>query len=293
MNRRRDPGESRSGAAAHAARLRTTVAALILAAAACLVAAVPAVGHDSLAPRGAQHSWLPDDAWVMQHWMPFDETRLYAAIGIDNVALERWLRDDHRTIAQLARRRTGTGPQELADHLVAPAPSARRPELRRRTIRVLTQGHLAQHMLYHYFHIVDIRRSTRRIYGLRWRDVVKLRLRGLTPIQVGRAGGRSRSQVRGGLRRALRAQGERGVRLGATTPDQADYMFRRRDALLRCFLHRPLPRHDPGNPYGERYEGHGPHPRRVRNGVLRTSKQVRARRHPSFCWAEPLLPVSR
>ena len=272
-------------------KLRRVAAAFVVVAS--LLAAAPAGAHDSLAPPGAEHSWLPDEDWVMHHWLPFDETRLYAALGIDNVALERWLRDDHRTIAQLARRRTGVGPEQLADYLVAPwRDTARAPRvrvLRKRTLRVLTQGHLAQHLLYHYFHVVGVRQWSQRIYGVPWGTVVKLRLRGLTPLGVGRVGGRSPSHLKREFRRLLALEGTRGIRRVAQTSDQAEFMLRRRTALLRCFLHRPLPRHDPGQPYGERYEGHGPHARHVRNGLLPTSKQVRARHDPSSCWAEPTL----
>jgi hypothetical protein len=231
----------------------------------------------------------------MQHWLPFDETRLYAALEIDNVALERSLRNDHRTIAQLALRRAGRRPKDLAKYLVGP----RRADvsirhfraLTGRTLRVLTQGHLAQHLFFHYYHVVGMRQWSPRIYGVPWRKAERLRQRGLTPMEVGHVNGKSPSHVKLGFRRALRDQATRGVRRGAQTPEQAAFMLRRRTGLLRCFLHRPLPRFHPGNPYGERYEGHGPHSRHVRNGLLRNSKQVRARRDPSYCWAEPLLVV--
>jgi hypothetical protein len=41
----------------------------------------------------------------MQHWLPYDEDRLLALLGIDRATLWRHLRDDRRTIAQLAARR--------------------------------------------------------------------------------------------------------------------------------------------------------------------------------------------
>ena len=56
----------------------------------------------------------------MQHWVPFDEARLYAALGVDNRELEVWMRDDHHTIGQLARQRTKMTTKEFAEHLIAP-----------------------------------------------------------------------------------------------------------------------------------------------------------------------------
>src|SRR3954471_17585461 len=84
-------------------RFRTllTLAAVGLA----LLTAVPAGAGaaDTHAPRGARLDWLPTDEWVMSGWLPFDEARLDAVVGTDHDELARWL-DDHRTLAQLARR---------------------------------------------------------------------------------------------------------------------------------------------------------------------------------------------
>ena len=41
----------------------------------------------------------------------------------------------------------------------------------------------------------------------------------------------------------------RRVAAGELTPEQARYMLKRRTALLSCFLHRPMAKFDPGNPY--------------------------------------------
>ena len=49
--------------------LRTGALALVVAA----VAPSAALAHDTLAPRDAPHHWLPDEAWVSRHWVPFDE----------------------------------------------------------------------------------------------------------------------------------------------------------------------------------------------------------------------------
>src|SRR5215217_8870919 len=67
-------------------------------------------------------------------------------------------------------------------------------------------------------------------------------------------------------------------------------MLKRREALLSCFLRRPMPKLDPGNPYGDPNNGHGPHERGDRNRLRADSKEARARREPSSCWHEPALP---
>lgn len=133
--------------------LFATLAALLALAA---IVAAGADARDSEAPPGKGHNWLPCDDWVMLHWVPFDEPDLYRVLGIGRFAVLRWLRDDnHHTLAQLVRRR-GMDPRALAARLVegrGPQPgqvSVR--ELRDRVERTLTQGHLAQHLLFHRFH---------------------------------------------------------------------------------------------------------------------------------------------
>ena len=64
----------------------------------CVLAA-PARAHDSLAPAGAGHNWLPDEEWVHRHWLPFDERELEAALGLRGRELEAYLYDDHHTLA--------------------------------------------------------------------------------------------------------------------------------------------------------------------------------------------------
>src|SRR4051812_6537843 len=57
---------------------------------------------DSLAPKGAPAHWLPPEDWVYDHWLPYDETRLYSLLGITRTDLWNQLRDDRQTVAQLA-----------------------------------------------------------------------------------------------------------------------------------------------------------------------------------------------
>ncbi len=77
--------------------------------------------------------------------------------------------DDHRTLAQLARRR-GLDVEVLATDLVQPMAATTTPEqlaiLRERTVRVLTQGHLAQHLFFHVYHGIDLRTDAQSTFGL-------------------------------------------------------------------------------------------------------------------------------
>jgi hypothetical protein len=72
------------------------VAPLILAVLALVPAAAAAKSNDSLAPPDAPPHWLPPEPWVYNHWIPYDEGRLYALLHITREQLWQQLRDDHR-----------------------------------------------------------------------------------------------------------------------------------------------------------------------------------------------------
>ena len=44
---------------------------------------------DSDAPPGSPPHWLPGEQWVMQHWLPYDEQRLYSLLGVDRGVIWR------------------------------------------------------------------------------------------------------------------------------------------------------------------------------------------------------------
>src|SRR3954447_4957225 len=79
---------------------------------------------DSDAPANAPAPWLPPEAGVYNHCPPYDETRLYTLLGITRVGLWEQLRDDHRTLAQLAARHGWPDPRKLA---AAPRPPPAAP----------------------------------------------------------------------------------------------------------------------------------------------------------------------
>src|SRR3954467_9685811 len=164
-------------------------------------AGTPIVTHsaDSDAPQNAPAHWLPPEAWVYNHWLPYDETRLYALLGITRVELWEQLRDDHRTLAQLAARHGWPDPRRLAAALTAPEAAtvgaARAEVLEERALRTITQGHLAQHLFFHSLHQFGIASEAPAIFGVTDVEFRRLRRAELSPLAIARLHGRSPGQV--------------------------------------------------------------------------------------------------
>lgn len=195
----------------------------LLAVLALLVAAPAALAQDSDAPPGALPHWLPTEEWVYQHWLPFDEGRLYRLLRADRGAIWRHLRDDAaHDLEQLARRR-GMTPRELAARLVPGGDS----RLRRRALRVITQGHLSQHILFHSLHQTAVPRASRRIFGIANAEFLALRRAETSPLQIGRLHGRTTAQMHVRSVGALRAMARRGVRSGSISRAQARLLLDR------------------------------------------------------------------
>src|SRR3954464_7545212 len=138
--------------------LLTLVMFALLAAPAAAQSAKPqTTSLDSLAPPGSPPHWLPNEPWVMQHWLPYDEPRLYSLLGVTRGDVWRWLRDDTRNLAALAALHGFKDPHALARARVAPwqghlREPGRLSLLQSRALRTLTQGHLSQHMFFHSLH---------------------------------------------------------------------------------------------------------------------------------------------
>ncbi len=196
-----------------------------------LVFPAGAVAQDSAAPKGALPHWLPNERWVYQHWLPFDEARLYAVLGVQRASIWRHLRNDaEHDLAQLGRRR-GIGPHELAGRLVAPraatATPARAALLRSRAYRVLTQGHLSQHILFHSLHQTAVPNRAQYIFGTSRLDFLRRRRAEAGPAQIGRLFGRSDRQMRRRTEQTLRSMAARGVREGQFSARQARILLDR------------------------------------------------------------------
>jgi hypothetical protein len=187
---------------------------------------------DPDAPPGASGQWLPRKEWVMQRWVPFDEALLYELLGTTRPGVERWLADSRgrRTLVDLARQR-GIGRLELVRRLVAPqrgrVTRAQYRLLRSRTNRMLTQSHLAQHMLFHTFHMWSVRDAARRTLGLTESEWKSLRDRpagegpGVTVAEIARRRGIPIERLRAPALRAIVGSNRRGVRAGAMSRAQA------------------------------------------------------------------------
>ncbi len=186
---------------------------------------------DSEAPPGAPPHWLPNEMWVMQHWIPYDETRLYALMGVTRGDIWRYLRDDTRSLADLARER-GKDPHAIARQLVEPwRGNLREPGrlklLESRALRTLTQGHLAQHIFFHSLHQEAIPAAAPEIFGTSTTRVRYLRRSELSPLMICRLNGRSRAHAQQAAERTLRAMAARGVDGQAMPGSQARRLLAR------------------------------------------------------------------
>jgi Tol biopolymer transport system component/plastocyanin len=205
-------------------------------------AGTPIVTHsaDSDAPKDAPAHWLPPEAWVYNHWLPYDETRLYALLGITRLGLWEQLRDDHRTLARLAARHGWPDPRRLAAALVAPEArtvgAARAKVLEDRALRTITQGHLAQHLFFHSLHQFGIASEAPAIFGVSDIEFRRLRRAELSPLAIARLHGRSPGEVEALSIAVLRERARTGVRGHAIPPAQADRLLRRQISQLPRWL---------------------------------------------------------
>ena len=197
---------------------------------------------DPEAPHHAPAHWLPNEEWVWQHWLPYDEGRLYSLLNITRGDLWRQMRDDSRTVMQLAERRGwkgGAGP--LAAALVAPRRAqvspARFKQLRSRARRTITQGHLAQHIFFHSLHQGVIPGRAPQIFGVESTNVLqRLRRAELSPLQIGRLHGRSSEDTKNAAIAALRERARTGVQTGQISAKQAGILLDRQLRQLPRWL---------------------------------------------------------
>lgn len=217
--------------------------ALVLVATAATAVCSPcaAWGQDSDAPRGALPHWLPSEDWVYQHWLPYDETRLYRVLGADRAAIWEHLRDDQvHNLGQLARRR-GMTIDVAARRLVEPRLDDVSPvqgrELVDRARRTLTQGHMSQHILFHSLHQLAIPDRAVKIFGTPTKEhYLALRRAEVSPLQIGRLYGREGTDIQAAAAAALKAEARRGARIKAFTRRQADILLDRQLRQLPRFL---------------------------------------------------------
>ena len=261
---------------------------------AALVLAAAADARDTLAPRGAPDRWLPREDWVYRHWLAFDAATANRELGLAPGQLEALLFDDRRTLVALARVR-GLEPGALRDRLVAPAlvgvvDPLRIATLRSRAWRMMTQGHLAQHMFYHPYHGLDARANSRRLFGLGPKAYYRARLRGRTPLGLLRANGGDPATLFAGMDALFLADRDEGLRLQSTSPAAAAERVVVQRGQLACWARHSIPGTDRGHPYGEQ------HHLKQRRLLPRTRAQMHADERllerfrttlPASCWAIP------
>jgi Tol biopolymer transport system component len=237
------PRPGRRWAVAGALAALAVVAALMLATRPWNDPAAPAkaaASFDSLAPPNAPPHWLPPEDWVYNHWLPYDERHLYALLGVTRGDIWRQLRDDHHNLAELARAHGWPDPAKLARALVDP----RRGEvsarmlgvLRARARRTITQGHLAQHLLFHSLHQFAIPSEAPEIFGVTDAEFRGLRRGEQSPLDIGRVHGRSPAQIQALAAAVLRERIRAGIRTGATSARQGQLLLARQLAQLPRWL---------------------------------------------------------
>lgn len=170
---------------------------------------------DSAAPAGSRPDWLPSETWVMQRWVPFDEDELAKSLHL--TFPEVW----HRLSAGQTLRRIAIEQHVSVRRLPGRVLASRRGSvsaakyrvLRQRVQRMLTQQHLAEHMLGHVLHQWAVTRNTDWVFGVPQTTFQKLyhvQHRTLGSIAV--TGGLTTAQARSRALRAASAAGARGVR---------------------------------------------------------------------------------
>jgi hypothetical protein len=196
---------------------------------------------DSHAPKGARGDWLPRSEWVMSSWLPFDEARLYDVLDTDRSELATWL-NDRRTLGAFAAGHGRPSKRALVEELLAPrlqtASAASKRRLRSRAMDMLTQAHLARHVMFHIFHTGAIPRHAQAIFGMTPERYRTLRDSGWSPQRIAVAGGRTASRARDALRSILVRRGDQAVRVGAMSRRQADALLAHQDADLAGYMQR-------------------------------------------------------
>jgi hypothetical protein len=251
------------------------VAVVIALVGSLLAAGSSAVAHDSLAPPNAGHNWLPKEDWSAYHWSPFDEMRLVRLLGMTHRALYDYQSDDHKTLAELAVAR-GINPVELREELLTPwkglVSRKQLRVLRNHTSRMLSQGHLAQHMFWHPFHSPAYMRhadqAAHELYGVSIKTYRAMRREGATEIQIAAVGGRTPRQLKTAIVGHLEMESAMGVERQMIPRSQAARMLARQKSLVDCWMHKPLPAFDPDIPFGDPNGHHGPHPRDSKIGIV-------------------------
>jgi hypothetical protein len=194
-----------------------------------LTTAAPARAADSLAPPGAPRNWLPNEDWVQEHWLPYDQNTLFQILGVNLEQVREYFASGKNdpavpTLAALAQSR-GLSVPALANELVAawhPQVSSQQyAVLVDRATRTLTQGHLMQHMLFHTFHDKALFQASPEVFGVSPHDLNVYHTEGLTHVEVGVQHGRTYQQMAAAATAVLTNEQAMGVQAQVTPPSEA------------------------------------------------------------------------
>lgn len=227
--------------------MRKRFASLLLTIAALLLAfglTDRALAADSHAPPGAPINWLPPEDWVTEHWLPYNRHLLLRTLHMDMGDVRHYFvtHATRKRIPPLARlvRARGLSVSRLARRFVrAGLPDAsgtERDELLERARSTLTQGHLMQHMLFHYFHDRALFYASQEIFGVSAVELARQRNRGSSRRQIGHAHGRTDQQMVTAIKEVLRAEEQKGVESGVTPPSEARAELKAQFARINAFL---------------------------------------------------------
>lgn len=159
----------------------------------------------------------------MERWMPFDEQRLLRILRADRGAVYRYLKEGRGNLLDFAHARrisvTGLAGRLLMNRRIS-SPTFKLT-LVERTQRMLTQRHLAEHVIGHIWHHWSLWRPAEPIFGPRFRDLLNT---GRSDAEIAYAQGISPAELRTRVMRALARAADRGLEAGAMSRRQARYM---------------------------------------------------------------------
>ena len=199
---------------------------------------------DSLAPPGAPHTWLPEEDWVGHHGIPVRRAGAQAGLG-PHGARSRGLPLQRSPHPGRDRRTGGVDAVRLADELIAPwraqADESRLGVLRDRTLRLLTQGHLAQHVFFHVFHNAGGSAAVATSLRISPAEFLAERARGRTVLEIAWQHGVSASALQTSLIDFFRAQQDEGIRRGVAFAPQSASHPRATDGRPPVLATQPSP----------------------------------------------------
>jgi hypothetical protein len=213
--------------------LLIVVLILSTAAVATLADAAAVNRPDPDAPPGALYNWLPREQWVMERWMPFNESRFYKIFHLNPITTNHYLFEVPGESLDAYAAAHGIPTSGLAQRVLGPrSPGvsvAQWHTLLARTTIVLSQHHLSQHMFFHLFHTTGMAEHMAAILGVSEASFLKLyNQTHLGFAEIAAIGGKTKTKVEASVLKLDEAEGNWGVREKAMS-EQENKVLRARD----------------------------------------------------------------